>query len=198
MQHFVFNCDWLPSNLQRKHFTGTNNFVLDTITDARLDEYFGFTQKDVDKILSDAGVTEYAGQVKEWYDGYHFGECDVYCPWDVMNYFQELQHNPDAKPASYWKNTSDNAVIRSFIDHAGSNITEKFETLLGGGSIVQKVDEGITYDYLNSSEENLWSLLYLTGYLTKAKDDEYSGTLPEETYALKIPNVEIREIFETT
>ena len=78
-------------------FTGTNNFVLDTITDARLDEYFGFTQKDVDKILSDAGVTEYAGQVKEWYDGYHFGECDVYCPWDVMNYFQELQHNPDAK-----------------------------------------------------------------------------------------------------
>ena len=179
-------------------FTGTNNFVLDTITDARLDEYFGFTQKDVDKILSDAGVTEYAGQVKEWYDGYHFGECDVYCPWDVMNYFQELQHNPDAKPASYWKNTSDNAVIRSFIDHAGSNITEKFETLLGGGSIVQKVDEGITYDYLNSSEENLWSLLYLTGYLTKAKDDEYSGTLPEETYALKIPNVEIREIFETT
>ena len=179
-------------------FTGTNNFVLDTITDARLDEYFGFTQKDVDKILSDAGVTECAGQVKEWYDGYHFGECDVYCPWDVMNYFQELQHNPDAKPASYWKNTSDNAVIRSFIDHAGSNITEKFETLLGGGSIVQKVDEGITYDYLNSSEENLWSLLYLTGYLTKAKDDEYSGTLPEETYALKIPNVEIREIFETT
>ena len=90
-----------------------------------------------------------------------------------MNYFQELQHNPDAKPASYWKNTSDNAVIRSFIDHAGSNITEKFETLLGGVSIVQKVDEGITYDYLNSSEENLWSLLYLTGYLTKAKDDAY-------------------------
>ena len=136
--------------------------------------------------------------MKEWYDGYHFGECDVYCPWDVMNYFQELQRNPDAKPASYWKNTSDNAVIRSFIDHAGSNITEKFETLLGGGSIVQKVDEGITYDYLNSSEENLWSLLYLTGYLTRAKADEYSGTLPEETYALKIPNAEIREIFETT
>ena len=76
--------------------------------------------------------------MKEWYDGYHFGECDVYCPWDVMNYFQELQHNPDAKPASYWKNTSDNAVIRSFIDHAGSNITEKFETLLGGGSMFRR------------------------------------------------------------
>ena len=179
-------------------FTGTNNFVSDTISDSNLNEYFGFTQKDVDKILSEADVEEFGDEMKKWYDGYHFGEVDVYCPWDVMNYIRDIQRNPKARPASYWKNTSDNAVIRSFIDHAGSNITEKFETLLGGGSIVQKVDEGITYDYLNSSEENLWSLLYLTGYLTKAKDDEYSGTLPEETYALKIPNVEIREIFETT
>ena len=179
-------------------FTGTNNFVSDTIATTRFNEYFGFTQQEVDKILKDAGMEDKKAVIKEWYDGYQFGGCDVYCPWDVMNYFQDLKRNPDAKPISYWKNTSDNAVIRSFIDHAGSNITEKFETLLGGGSIVQKVDEGITYDYLNSSEENLWSLLYLTGYLTKAKDDEYSGTLPEETYALKIPNVEIREIFETT
>ena len=179
-------------------FTGTNNFISDTIISTHLNEYFGFTDQEVKDILKDIGLQEHFKEIKEWYDGYNFGKIDVYCPWDVMNYFQELQHNPDAKPASYWKNTSDNAVIRSFIDHAGSNITEKFETLLGGGSIVQKVDEGITYDYLNSSEENLWSLLYLTGYLTKAKDDEYSGTLPEETYALKIPNVEIREIFETT
>lgn len=179
-------------------FTGTNNFVLDTITDARLDEYFGFTQKDVDKILSDAGVTEYAGQVKEWYDGYHFGECDVYCPWDVMNYFQELQHNPDAKPASYWKNTSDNAIIRSFIDYAGSNITKKLETLLAGGCIMQHIDENLTYDYLHSSEENLWSILYLTGYLTRVRDSEQTETLPVGTTALVIPNAEIREIFETT
>lgn len=179
-------------------FTGTNNFVLDTITDARLDEYFGFTQKDVDKILSDAGVTEYAGQVKEWYDGYHFGECDVYCPWDVMNYFQELQHNPDAKPASYWKNTSDNAIIRSFIDYAGSNITKKLETLLAGGCIMQHIDENLTYDYLHSSEENLWSILYLTGYLTRVRDSEQTETLPVGTTALVIPNAEIREIFEIT
>ena len=179
-------------------FTGTNNFVSDTISSERYNEYYGFTQKDVDQILQDAQIEEKASDIKEWYDGYRFGEFDVYCPWDVMNYLWDLTNNQNAKPVSYWKNTSDNAVIRSFIDHAGSNITEKFETLLGGGSIVQKVDEGITYDYLNSSEENLWSLLYLTGYLTKAKDDEYSGTLPEETYALKIPNVEIREIFETT
>ena len=179
-------------------FTGTNNFVSDTISSERYNEYYGFTQKDVDQILQDAQIEEKASDIKEWYDGYRFGEFDVYCPWDVMNYLWDLTNKQNAKPVSYWKNTSDNAVIRSFIDHAGSNITEKFETLLGGGSIVQKVDEGITYDYLNSSEENLWSLLYLTGYLTKAKDDEYSGTLPEETYALKIPNVEIREIFETT
>lgn len=179
-------------------FTGTNNFISDTIISTHLNEYFGFTDQEVKDILKDIGLQEHFKEIKEWYDGYNFGKIDVYCPWDVMNYVRDLRIDPDMKPASYWKNTSDNAVIRSFIDHAGSNITEKFETLLGGGSIVQKVDEGITYDYLNSSEENLWSLLYLTGYLTKAKDDEYSGTLSEETYALKIPNVEIREIFETT
>lgn len=179
-------------------FTGTNNFISDTIIATHLNEYFGFTDQEVKDILKDIGLQEHFKEIKEWYDGYNFGKIDVYCPWDVMNYVRDLRIDPDMKPASYWKNTSDNAVIRSFIDHAGSNITEKFETLLGGGSIIQKVDEGITYDYLNSSEENLWSLLYLTGYLTKAKDDEYSGTLPEETYALKIPNVEIREIFETT
>ena len=179
-------------------FTGTNNFISDTITDSRLNEYFGFVQSEVDQILKDADVLDKAESIREWYDGYHFGDFDVYCPWDVMNYLLELQRNPKAKPVSYWKNTSDNAVIRSFIDYAGSNITGKLETLLAGGTIVQRVDENLTYDYLHSSEENLWSLLYLTGYLTKAKDDEYSGTLPEETYALKIPNVEIREIFETT
>ena len=108
-----------------------------------------------------------AESIREWYDGYHYGDFDVYCPWDVMNYLLELQRNPKAKPVSYWKNTSDNAVIRSFIDYAGSNITGKLETLLAGGTIVQRVDENLTYDYLHSSEENLWSVLYLTGYLTK-------------------------------
>lgn len=117
-------------------FTGTNNFVSDTITDSRLNEYFGFVQDEVDRILEDAGAEEHSESVKKWYDGYHFGNFDVYCPWDVMNYILELQHNPKAKPASYWKNTSDNAIIRSFIDYAGSNITKKLETLLSGGAII--------------------------------------------------------------
>ena len=179
-------------------FTGTNNFVSDTIANSRLNEYFGFVQKEVDQLLKDADLMERADRMKEWYDGYHFGDFDVYCPWDVMNYLLELQHNPKAKPISYWKNTSDNAIIRSFIDYAGSNITKKLETLMAGGCIVQRVDENLTYDYLHSSEDNLWSMLYLTGYLTRARGDNYSGEIPEGMVALMIPNAEIREIFKTT
>ena len=179
-------------------FTGTNNFISDTITDSRLNEYFGFVQSEVDQILKDADVLDKAESIREWYDGYHFGDFDVYCPWDVMNYLLELQRNPKAKPVSYWKNTSDNAVIRSFIDYAGSNITGKLETLLAGGTIVQRVDENLTYDYLHSSEENLWSILCLTGYLTKAREEDYNGKLADGTVALMIPNAEIKEIFETT
>ena len=179
-------------------FTGTNNFISDTITDSRLNEYFGFVQSEVDQILKDADVLDKAESIREWYDGYHFGDFDVYCPWDVMNYLLELQRNPKAKPVSYWKNTSDNAVIRSFIDYAGSNITGKLETLLAGGTIVQRVDENLTYDDLHSSEENLWSMLYLTGDLTKAREEDYNGKLADGTVALMIPNAEIKEIFETT
>ena len=177
-------------------FTGTNNFVSDTITDSHLDEYFGFTQKDVDQLLADTDAQDHADDIKNWYDGYHFGDFDVYCPWDVMNYLRDLQRNPKALPSSYWKNTSDNAIIRSFIDYAGSSITRKLETLLSGGYIIQEINENLTYDYLHSSEENLWSVLYLTGYLTCLKDDTLS--LPARSIALVIPNAEIREIFETT
>ncbi len=179
-------------------FTGTNNFVSDTITNSRLNEYFGFTQSEVDALLKDADLTEQAEKIKKWYDGYHFGDFDVYCPWDVMNYLLELQHNPNAKPVSYWQNTSDNAIIRSFIDYAGSTITNKLETLMTGGCIVQRIDENLTYDYLHSSENNLWSALYLTGYLTKALEDDYKGELPDNMVALMIPNAEIKEIFEAT
>ena len=175
-------------------FTGTNNFVSDTISSAHLNEYFGFTQEEVDQILSDADQTDHAEDVKAWYDGYHFGELDVYCPWDVMNYLRDLRKNPKTKPASYWRNTSDNAIIRSFIDYAGENIHEKMETLLAGGYIIQKIREDLTYDYLHSSEENLWSILYSTGYLTQVRGEE----LPPDTAALMIPNAEIRQIFETT
>ena len=175
-------------------FTGTNNFVSDTISSSHLNEYFGFTQEEVDQILIDADQTDHAEDVKAWYDGYHFGDLDVYCPWDVMNYLRDLRKNPKIKPASYWRNTSDNAIIRSFIDYAGENIHEKMETLLAGGYIIQKIREDLTYDYLHASEENLWSILYSTGYLTQVRGEE----LPPDTAALMIPNAEIRQIFETT
>ena len=179
-------------------FTGTNNFVSDTISSSHLNEYFGFTQADVDQILKDADCMEHADDIKSWYDGYHFGDLDVYCPWDVMNYLRDLQRNPKVKPASYWKNTSDNSIIRSFIDYRGTKISQKLETLLSGGYILQKVEEDLTYDYLHSSEENLWSILYLTGYLTQVREDDLPAPLPEDTSALIIPNAEVREIFETT
>lgn len=179
-------------------FTGTNNFVSDTITSSHLNEYFGFTQKDVDSLLEVMQAAEQAENVRKWYDGYHFGEFDVYCPWDVMNYLRDLQRDDKAKPASYWKNTSDNAIIRSFIDYAGSSITRKLEILMSGGYITQKIEENLTYDYLHASEDNLWSILYLTGYLTQVREQDIGEKIPEGLAALAIPNAEIQEIFETT
>lgn len=179
-------------------FTGTNNLVSDTIGTSGLNEYFGFTQKDVDRLLEDAGANSQAENIKVWYDGYRFGNFEVYCPWDVMNYLRDFQQNPEARPVSYWKNTSDNAIIRSFIDYAGGAITKKLETLLSGGYILQHIDENLTYDYLHSSEDNLWSVLYLTGYLTGLREEELPGAVPDGMTALRIPNEEIREIFETT
>lgn len=179
-------------------FTGTNNFVSDSIVRSNLKESFGFTQNEVDKLLAEANAEAYAETIRTWYDGYHFDAADVYCPWDVISYLYDLQRNPQAKPVSYWRNTSDNSIIRSFIDYASSNITEKLETLLAGGFIVQKVDDSLTYDYLHSSEENLWSILYLTGYLTKVRDEVLPATIPDGYSALMIPNEEIKEIYETT
>ena len=175
-------------------FTGTNNFVSDTITSSRLNEYFGFTQAEVDQLLQDTGLTDHAEDIKAWYDGYHFGEFDIYCPWDVMNYLQDLQFDPLKKPVSYWKNTSDNAIIRSFIDYSGPSISKKLELLLSGGYIVQTIEEDLTYDYLHSSEDNLWSILYLTGYLTRVREIPAS----DGALALTIPNAEVQEIFRST
>lgn len=174
-------------------FTGTNNFVSDTISSTRYNEYYGFTQQDINKLLADAGIEEKAGLIKEWYDGYNFGEFEVYCPWDVMNYLRDLQNNLNARPVSYWKNTSDNAIIRSFIDYTGAAIRKKLEVLIAGGSIHQKIEEDLTYDYLHSSEDNLWSILYLTGYLTKVGECDADGQIE-----LRIPNKEVKEIFEST
>lgn len=179
-------------------FTGTNNFVPDTISDTRLNEYFGFTQKEVDLLLNDAGLSNYASVIKEWYDGYHFGDFDVYCPWDVMNHVERLMLDPRAKPAGYWKNSSDNSIIRLFIDFAGEAITKKIEDLLSGGYVIQKVEEDLTYNDLLSSEANLWSMLYLTGYLTPVRTEELDCPLPDGYLGLSIPNQEIKEIFETT
>ena len=175
-------------------FTGTNNFVSDTIFDTRLNEYFGFLQDEVEQLLTAIGAKDKAGIVKEWYDGYHFGSYDVYCPWDVLNYGNRLQTTGSDVPVSFWKNTSDNAIIRSFVEIQSDIITDKLETLMSGGFIRQKIVEDLTYDYLHSSEENLWSVLYLTGYLTI--DRKESRVLDGE-YALIIPNAEIQEIFET-
>ena len=161
-----------------------------------LAQYVGFTENEVRCLCSDYQMD--LAEIKEWYDGYNFGEFEVYCPWDVMNYLRDLQMNPLAKPESYWKNTSDNGIIRSFIDYAGQNITKKLETLLAGGFIFERIDENLTYDYLHSSEENLWSVLYLTGYLTRVRERELPEPLSDGMFALTIPNAEIKEIFETT
>lgn len=179
-------------------FTGTNNMVSDSIVASGLNEYFGFTQDNVEKLLYDADMLNHADDIKEWYDGYHFGKFDVYCPWDVMNYIRDLKNDITGKPVSYWKNTSDNAIIRSFIDIAGNSIAPKLETLMAGGYIIQRVEENLTYDFLHSSEDNLWSVLYLTGYLTKVRENELNEELPNDMTALIIPNKEIQEIFETT
>lgn len=178
-------------------FTGTNNFVSDTINDTRLNEYFGFTQAEVDRLLEDAGLSEHGEKLRDWYDGYHFGDYDVYCPWDVMNHVKDLLLNPSMEPKNYWENTSDNSIIRMFLERTDFDIHDKFETLLSGGYIKETVTDQLTYDMLTSSEENLWSLLYLTGYLTRMRKEELpGGSLQLGQIALKIPNAEIRSIFQ--
>lgn len=171
-------------------FTGTNNFITDTISDNRYNEFFGFTQREVKKILQDTGCEQYADKIQKWYDGYRFGDMDIYCPWDVLNYIQKVKSTGIAEPENFWEHTSDNAVVRTFLERTDFDVTEKFETLLNGGTISEVIEENLTYNVLTSSEQNLWSLLYLTGYLTKADNDTNS----KET-KLKIPNAEVMGIF---
>lgn len=172
-------------------FTGTNNFVVDTISDCRYNEYFGFTDDEVQKLLKDTDCSPFAEEIRAWYDGYRFGDLDIYCPWDVLNYVQKLRSTGTREPENFWANTSDNAIIRSFLERTDFDITEKFETLLTGGTICESIDEELTYNTLTSSEQNIWSLLYLTGYLTK------KGTVTgSQKVYLKIPNAEVRDIFQ--
>ncbi len=176
-------------------FTGANNFVSDTISDSRLDEYFGFTQADVDRLLLDTKLTSHRDEMKNWYNGYHFGVHDVYCPWDVMNHVKNLLLNPATPPASYWEHTSHNDIIYQFISTTETDINDKFETLLSGGYIIEPIERSLTYDVLHSSERNIWTLLYFTGYLTRMLPEDIPETLEEGSFALTIPNAEIRGLF---
>lgn len=178
-------------------FTGTNNFVSDTISDTRLNEYFGFTQREVEELLNKTGFSLYSEKIKEWYDGYHFGSFNIYCPWDVMNYVNNLLLGQPPEPGNFWENTSDNAIIHSFLERTDFDVNGKFEILLSGNYIKEKITENLTYNIILSSEENLWSLLYMTGYLTRVYPDELKEDvlLPGQS-ALKIPNAEVMDIFK--
>lgn len=172
-------------------FTGTNNFASYSVLDEDFSQYFGFSEKEITAILKAADRPETAGTIKEWYDGYVFGSSYVYCPWDVINYLSALKKRRDAWPKNYWKNTSHNGILLTFVKRTDFDVSDKFETLLNGETIVQTISDELTYDTLHSTEDNLWSVLLMTGYITKA-DAEEEG----ETVSLKIPNREISSIFE--
>ncbi|MDO5418057.1 MAG: AAA family ATPase [Lachnospiraceae bacterium] len=176
-------------------FTGINNFVTDSIIGDRFNECIGFTDEEVEQLLKDAGFSEHMHEVKTWYDGYHFGDVNVYCPWDVLNYVSALQENPKSQPQNYWGSTSHNGIIYQFISREGLDVNSKFEKLLDGGCITEEITDELTYDTINSSEKNLWSLLYLTGYLTTAAEQ---SKVPNRNFAtLQIPNEEVKSIFKT-
>ena len=182
-----------PSLQRDGLFTGTNNFASYSVLDEDFSEYFGFSEDEVEEILTVADRNDKADVIKEWYDGYVFGNHSVYCPWDVMNYMSALKKRPDAKPKNYWKFTSHNGILLSFVERADFDVTGKFETLLNGGTITQSIYDELTYDTLHISEDHLWSVLLMTGYVTKSDPDDVG-----ETVALKIPNREIASIFEDT
>jgi len=172
-------------------FTGTNNFASYSVIDERFSGYFGFSGKEVETMLEAADRSEAAAVIKEWYDGYIFGNSYMYCPWDVINHISALRYNKSAKPKNYWKNTSHNGILLTFVKRTEFDVSDKFEVLLNGGTIVQTISDELTYDTLHSTEDNLWSVLLMTGYITKA-DAGQEG----ETVSLKIPNREISSIFE--
>ena len=169
-------------------FTGLNNLKVLTLTDVRFDEYFGFTDSEVKDMLKYYGLSEHYGEVKKWYDGYRFGNVEVYCPWDVINYCDLLKADPNAFPQDYWSNTSGNAMVRRFIDKADTRTRDEIERLIAGDEIVKEIHQELTYNELDSSIENLWSVLFTTGYLTQRGQKG-------KKYRLTIPNNEIRELF---
>ena len=174
-------------------FTGTNNFASYSVLDERFSSFFGFLEDEVEAMLEAADRREAATEIKEWYDGYVFGNSYVYCPWDVINHISALRYKRTTRPKNYWKNTSHNGILLTFVKRTDFKVKGKFEILMNSGTIVQTITDELTYDTLHSSEDNLWSVLLMTGYITKANAGEEG-----ETVSLKIPNREIASIFEDT
>ena len=171
-------------------FTGLNNFKVLSIADTRFDEQFGFTDEEVQTLLESYGLLEHISETKEWYDGYHFGDADVYCPWDVINHVDRLCGEPDAKPQSYWINTSGNGLVKRFIDKANKTTRDEIERLVSGETIEKQVSLELTYDEIDTTIDNLWSVLFTTGYLTQ------TGMTESGAYKLVIPNKEVREVYK--
>ena len=170
-------------------FTGLNNFKVLSIADARFDEHFGFTDAEVKMLLDDYNLTEHYAETKEWYDGYRFGSVDVYCPWDVINHVDRLVGEPNAEPQAYWINTSGNDLVKRFVDKADKTTQGEIERLIAGEAIEKAVRLELTYNEIDNSIDNLWSVLFTTGYLTQA------GKAARGVYKLIIPNREVREVF---
>ncbi len=171
-------------------FTGLNNFKILSITDSRFDEQFGFTDKEVQKLLADYHLEARFSETKEWYDGYRFGNVDVYCPWDVINHIDRIKDDPNARPEAYWINTSGNDLVKRFVDKANRTTRNEIEQLIGGNAIEKTLRLDLTYDEIDNSIENLWSVLFTTGYLTQ------TGMTEDGAYRLVIPNREICEVFK--
>ena len=170
-------------------FTGLNNFKVLSILDPRFDEQFGFTDYEVKKILEDYGLASHFEETKEWYDGYHFGKADIYCPWDVINYVDQLKYDQTVGPQDFWSNSSGNAIVRRFIDKADVKTKNEIERLIAGEAIEKEISPELTYDEVDKSIENLWSVLFTKGYLT------YQGRTESGKYRLVIPNKEVRNLF---
>ena len=171
-------------------FTGANNFASYSVLDERFSEYFGFTESEVDAMLAEADRQEAASAIKEWYDGYVFGSSHVYCPWDVINFLSALSFNRAARPKAFWKDSSHNGILRTFAERTEFSVSDKFEALMNGGTVTQTITDMLTYDTLHASEDNMWSVLLMTGYITKVNPDS-----DEDTVQLKIPNKEVAMIF---
>ena len=175
-------------------FTGLNNFKVLSIADARFDEQFGFIDSEIRDILEEYGVSDKISEVKDWYDGYRFGKADVYCPWDVINYVDHLQADPNARPQAYWINSSGNGLVRRLINIADESTKDEIERLIAGETIEKAIRLELTYDEIDNSIDNIWSVLFTTGYLTNAGEIELPGG-DGYGYRLVIPNKEVRQVF---